>query len=32
MLSIDANILWHGVNADSPQHGAALGAADGQVF
>jgi predicted nucleic acid-binding protein len=23
MLSIDANILWHGFNADSPQHAAA---------
>jgi toxin-antitoxin system PIN domain toxin len=23
MLSIDTNILWHGFNADSPQHGAA---------
>jgi predicted nucleic acid-binding protein len=23
MISIDTNILWHGFNADSPQHGAA---------
>ena len=23
MLSIDTHILWHGFNADSPQHGAA---------
>jgi toxin-antitoxin system PIN domain toxin len=23
MLSVDTNILWHGFNADSPQHGAA---------